>query len=592
MIPTDALAYVKQELAGLNAGDFARRIRALALRFQKSEATIYRWAMRAGIRRRPEKATKGASKLDPSITATGALLVHVSRRLSNKITLPACDAKEILEDSGLLPAPVSTSTFRRKLRDLKVSPSDLCAPSPHKNMRNEHPNHVWQFDVTNCIQYFLDDKGLGERDMELAMEKNKIVKAAKSIRKQLLRYAAVDHCSGAFYFRYFYASGERPEDGERFLYEAMRPKAELGAPAGKYLFHGVPLTVYADRGSIARAKKLQNLFEALKIDLRTHLPGNPRAKGAIEGLMHILLRFEGRLMLRRPASLEELNAWALDWTIKTNDASPFRHIAPRSALWSTITSRQLRLCPDEPTYLRLVSSGPIEKKVDGSLMIRHNGLRYRVEDVELANTKVTIRENAYESPAIDVAGNGRVWLVRPVEMDAYGRPADATTFGDYKAHPETRTQVMKKEMEKAAAVLGITFKGTAEHRRAEAPLLGFESPLKVFGHQADKVPENVQYLTRPGTPLDIGEPAAPETTVQMFSSFEVPRSIAARRISVTDFLAKLASRMGPVPRALNRRIKDAFPDGVEISEADDIIEQIQSGKWQAREVRERDMGRA
>jgi hypothetical protein len=590
MVPREILAHIKQELTGLVGVDYTRRVGELAVRYSKSEQTIGRWANLAGIRRRKEKATKGTTKMDREALLLGASFILASRRLSNQTTLPANDAKEILEDSGLLKTSVSDSLFRAQLRQQKMSARDMCAPSPHKDMKSEHPNHVWQFDVTNCLQYFLDEKGLGERDMELELEKNKIVKAAKTIRRQLLRYAVVDHCSGEFYFQYFYASGERPEDGEKFLLRAMRPKDELvevtfadsTGKMGKYNLQGVPFNVYADKGSIARARKLQNLFEALQIVLATHLPGNPRAKGAVEGLMHYLNRFEARLILKRPSSLEELNAWALDWCIRINATKPFRNIAPRAALWSRITNDQLRLCPDEETFWRLVSTGPIEKLVNGSLMIRHNGLKYRVDDVELANTKVTIRENAYESPAIDVHGNGRVWLVRPLEMDTYGRPEDATTFGTYKAHPDTQAQKAKKELETTGAKIGLTFKGTGDKRRAVAPPVGYESPLSVFGNQAEKVPENMAFITRPGTPLEIKEPERIPNQARATSAFEVPRTSVVRQISVSDFLLRLSREAGPISKDLNRQLKQSYPDGISVDEADSLIEEIQSGKWTGR----------
>ena len=134
----------------------------------------------------------------------------------------------ILDDSGIATGGVSANRFIARLREENISAKDLLKPSPHQRLLSDHPNHVWQFDVTNCLQYFLDSKkGLGERDTEMTMYKNKIVKTAKAIKKELLRYAVVDHCSGAFFFLYYYASGERAVDGGNFLFHAMRPKDEL-----------------------------------------------------------------------------------------------------------------------------------------------------------------------------------------------------------------------------------------------------------------------------------------------------------------------------------------------------------------------------
>ena len=232
-------------------------------------------------------------------------------------------------------------------------PQNIFAPVSHKTLLSDHPNHVWQFDVTNCLQYFFDDKGFGERDQEMELDKNRLLSAAKKIKKQLLRYVIVDHCTGAFYLRYFYATGERAEDGERCFFEAMRPKdelierlyndeAEITARKGQYKFHGVPFCVYADKGSISRAKKFQNLFDALHIRFDTHMPGNPRAKGMVEGLMRIINRFEARLIFKRPQDLDEINRWAFDWCIKMNATHMFRFAPEAPSIHDYL--EQLRLC--------------------------------------------------------------------------------------------------------------------------------------------------------------------------------------------------------------------------------------------------------
>jgi hypothetical protein len=589
-VTTTILDHVETTLRGLNAADASKRIKELAAHYGVAPATINRYAAQRGIRFRKERRDKGASAAPREVLEKASMLLLASRRVSNEIPLPACDAKMMMEDSGIETGNVSTSWFLSRLRQEKISAKDLLKPSPHVRLLSNHPNHVWQFDVTNCLQYFLDtQKGLGERDTEMTMYKNKVVKTAKAIKKELLRYAVVDHCSGAFFFHYFYATGERAADGSEFLFRAMRPKDEIikrtwngesGIKLGKYRMHGVPFLLVADRGSIVAAKANQALFESLRIELKPHMPGNPRAKGAIEGLMHYINRFEARLKFKRPESLDELNRWALDWCIYANGVPKMRDIAPRSVLWSYITAEQLRLCPEESLYRLLIKEPTITRIADGARTISVDGCNYQVPDPQLrAGDTVSVVRHPYEYPKIDVHFNGHVWLCEPIPVDQYGRLQNGVPYGEYKSPKHTETMRAKTEMEKQAESLGISWKGTGDKRMAVAPPVGFESPLTVFGHQADKV-GNIEFIERKGTPLDV-KPAAdmPENTAITSNAAEVARSIGMRKISLTEFLKKLRSEIGVIAPAMNADLRARYEQGIDVKESEEVIRAIADGTW-------------
>ncbi|MBI4714416.1 MAG: transposase family protein [Nitrospirae bacterium] len=544
------LLHIEQSLAGVPAGrELSSRIRELARHYGVSVKTIQRGASQRGLRWRKERADKGQSLLSEEEIQMAATLQLMSRRLSNQIILPVVDAQEILEDSGLLSVKVSPSTLCRKLREARISARDLTAPSPHVNLISEHPNQMWQFDVTNCVQYFLDDGGLEERDLELDLSKNKI-KNLKEVKRHLLRYVAVDHCSGAFYVRYFYASGETKTDGAQFLFEAFSKKQDE-----QYRLHGVPKILYADHGSITRARALQDLLKALQVDLQMHMPGNPRAKGAVEGMMKFLLRLEARLKMRRPRNLAEYNAWVYDWCVKVNAVNKFRKVAPRSALWSWITSEQLRLCPPEAVYRKLFREPKLMRTVQGNLMISLDGQEYRVPDSSLVKQEVEVYRSAYkyQEQEVEVHGNGQVWVLLPIEKDAFGQRTTGVPVGTHKALKETPTQKAKKKMEKISEQWGITWKGTGDKRRAEAPPVGHESPLVVFGHQREKV-AGLAFLDRQGTPIEV-------------------KVAPARLVPLVEAMVRIREEIGrSVTLEENRRLREEFGCGIPEEEISRLAE--------------------
>lgn len=619
-VSTTILDHIEASLRGLSAKEAAPRIKALAVHYGVTTATINRWASQRGIRFRKERSNKGQSKATRDVCMGVSTLQWTSRRVSNKIPLPACDAMQMLEDSGRETGGVSIPWMRARLRQERLSAKHLTAPSPHVRLLSDHPNHVCQFDVTNCLQYFLDTKkGMGERDTEMTMYANKVVETVKTIKKQLLRYVFVDHCSGAFYMEYFYASGERAADGADFLYRAMRPKDELikktwpdscpgtrtdlsgdtfrspvelpkhvplpvhvPSKLGKYRFHGVPFILVADRGSIVSAKANQALFDYLRIKLEPHMPGNPRAKGAVEGMMKYINRFEARLKFQRPADLEELNRWALDWCIYVNAVCKMRGSAPRSIQWSSITAAQLRLCPDYAQYHLGIKEPTITRTAGGDRIISVDGLSYQVPDSQAAKQVVSVVRHPYEFPKVEVHFNGYVWLCDPIPRDQYNRLTNGVRYGEYKSPRHTETQKAKTEMEKKAEELGITWKGTGDKRMAVAPPVGFTSPLTVFGHQADKV-GNIEFIERKGTPLAVKQPEAPENQAITSSAAEVSRSIAARRISFYTFLKQLSAEIGIVEPPLHETLRVKYENGIEINEAEEVISKIAEGTWHGQE---------
>ncbi len=551
------LDHVYRTLKDLKDGRVRPAAQALAAHYGVAEGTIYRYAGLRGLRWRKEKATKGASRVSRDALVKASALLLASRRSKGHIIMPGRDAKEILEDSGIDTGGVSTSWFLARMRQENISGRDLARPSPHTELLSDHPNHVWQFDVTNCVQYFLTpEKGMGERDTELELSKNKIVKTAKTIRRELLRYAVVDHCSGALYFRYFYSSGERAIDGAQFLYEAMRPKTDLFPEAeGKYPFQGVPFILVTDKGSIATAKANHALFEALRMELITHLPGNPRGKGQVENAHNIVERkFEGRLKFMRIRDVDHLNAEAHVWMREFNGARVHsRHGHTRYGLWQKIRAEQLRLAPPRALCEQLLTTKPEPRTVTGSLMISYRvkgfdpadySLRH-IDEVRVGET-VEVCVNPYRAPNIDVIvkrtdGTQTTYECAPIARNEAGFWAGAPVIGrEYQGAPDTLTDRHRKEMAKQA--FGVETQREVDAKRKDrTPAFDGIDPVSYLKDQT-----HAHYMPRRGQHLPV----------------EVPRNTPAL-ITPTQALIRLARTLGrPLLPEEHESFTRAYPQGL------------------------------
>jgi hypothetical protein len=184
---------------------------------------------------------------------------------------------------------------------------------------------------------------------------------------------------------------------------------------------------------------------------------------------------------------------------------------------------------------------------------------------------------------VEVHFNGFVWLCQPIPDDQFGRPMIGVRYGEYKGIKHTATQKAKTEMEAIGEKWGLSWKGTGDKRRAEAPPAGQESPLTVFGHQADKV-GNIEFIERRGTPLEIKQADdLPENKPLTTDAAEVSREIAARQISFVEFLKRLSAEIGIITPEMNRTLREQYASGIEVKEAEEVIAGILEGTWAAEE---------
>lgn len=477
--------------AAANADEKKAAVEYLAREWDLSARSVYRAARAGGWESgRRSRTDKGESRMQPTDIQTVIKMKVASKRKSRRLIMDTPTALEIMEDSGKV--VVSASRFNALMRASRSTNCQLqhdIDAGPHINLRSLHPNHCHQFDITNCIQYFFDDKGLGHRDMKKEFYIGK-PDSFKTIKKKLLRFMIVDHYSGSFFCQYRYASGERSIDVAEFLLEAWRAKPN----PEKYPFRGVPELLVCDRGSAAMSGMVSDMLEALLIKRSTHLPGNPRAKGSVETMMNFWeMKFESRLSSMPAPDLETLNAWALDYCVRANEKplSRAEDGRSRSQLFLDLPSARLRLLPPLQVCQELLHTRPEERTVRGNLTISFKGSLFRVPDPNLEGRKVTVTINPYRwvvgdnfqradsSQAfrravdviwVDTEGERHKYEAREVMVNEAGFMTGERTAiigREYDRHPFTETQKIISEIEKDDSSIA--------------------DDLKIMGHHAEKV---------------------------------------------------------------------------------------------------------
>ncbi len=576
--------YIHKQLGRLQGKEQTEMVKKLAQHYNCSVATIWRKANAMGIRARGERSDKGSTQVDESTLELIASLVATSRRKNDKYTF---DVKEVLEylknDLGIV-VDVSYSRVCDLLNERGLTVEQFKKATPHIQVISEHPNQLHQFDVSICLQWYFDDKKK-EFKSQTTHEKYYSNKLEDTVKKELIdkpklhRYMLVDHCSGAFFFWYYYAKGENAVDGADFLFKSWSSKKQLinqhlniDDYNGGYLFQGIPKILYTDCGAILRKQELLNLLKSLNVDVQFHTPGTPRAKGMVEGLMNIVEKgFESMLKIKGIKSIEELNAHALKWCIERNARQQFRgQKISRSALWRKIQEHQFIKCPTYDVWARLLVPNDVTRKVNGNGQISYEGNTYTVTNSELMNATVIVKPNAYEYPNIDVHYNGEVYILEPNTIDEYGRniSKNSTKVGEHKAMKKTSIQKFKERAEEVMAEThNTTFEGKGNKRTMKPP--------KEPAQQAELETDNI-HVMEPASVQPKVEVSKPATTAKRK---DVKAKKEEQLVPLSELIRVYIEEYGRLKPVERNKLVELYPTGVPMSvTATDIYNMLNASK--------------
>lgn len=445
--------------------------RAACEELQMSRATLLKKLK--GVRMsKPRKQRSDAGKTtlthDEMLTISGAWLAS-PRPGNGKKGYSLEDIVDGLRDNGLIIAgrtdtetgeffPLSIDAISRALRQHRMHPDQLRAPSPALELASLHPNHVWQLDASICVLYYLKNpakkaKGdTGLRVMSAAeFNKNKPRNLDRIVNDRVWSFEITDHTTGWIYVEYRFGG----ESAVNFLEVMINAMQERG---GADVLHGVPKILFTDPGSALVSASLLNMCRAMGICTIQHKAHNARATGSVEKARDIIERkFEGGLRFLRVDDIDELNRLARLWRMKFNrTAIHSRHCMSRTDAWLRITEEQLVKAPAPEICRELAISLPEERTVTGKLRVPFRGKEYDVSDVPgvFVGDKVMVARNPWSDEEARVViindeGFETFHVINAIQKDELWQySTSAPVIGEeYRQLPETVTRTNRDKVE-------------------------------------------------------------------------------------------------------------------------------------------------
>ena len=118
---------------------------------------------------RKERVDKGLKVWGKDKVEFMAKCLLESKRKDKHMIVPIETVLDIMVENGLITPEerISPATAARYLRESGLSKrqmmGELDGRSVHNTMRSLYPNHLHQFDITNCVQYFFEKEGIRRR---------------------------------------------------------------------------------------------------------------------------------------------------------------------------------------------------------------------------------------------------------------------------------------------------------------------------------------------------------------------------------------------------------------------------------------------
>jgi len=225
-----------------------------------------------------------------------------------------------------------------------------------------------------------------------------------------------------------------------------------GRIAAGFPFHGAPSVLITDNGSIVKSAHGREVMARLGIEYKTHVVGNPRAKGSVESMMWRWEQaFETELRRKPARDLVELNLRAFEfaaWHQQTRAHS--RHGQTRFGMFvesAAKSGRRLRELPEDRQLLRALASRATEsRQIDYKGQIHWDGRLYQVLDQGLWGKRCLVGPDIFNIPDLVVECEGKKWTAQALDRVEGGWTEQSVVYGEFRSPRETQTQKRVKEI--------------------------------------------------------------------------------------------------------------------------------------------------
>ena len=526
-----------------------------------SKDKVYRELKKAGYSTgRKKRIDAGETVVSDENLKTLAGMLKVGVRKNGKITQEIPNARSIMESNGIH-LGVSNGRLAELLREKGMDIKSQKKDSTHIHMRSLYPNHVHQADPSMCLLYYLPRGGQKIIKDDEAY-KNKPFLEGKSHLK-IWRYVLTDHYSSTICIKYYQRAGESAATIWDFLLYCWSKKNDP-----HYQFHGVPDLLVWDKGSANMAKSVAYALKGLRVENYAHAPGNPRAKGQVEGSNNIVEKlFESRLKLEPVMNVDQLNEFAERWCASYNagliefyDSTLKRAGRTRLELWNSIPFEKLKELPEDARTL--LTEEPVTRKVGADLKITFvhprikesrpyvvGGLPGVRPGLEVNVQPILMDENGILKVSYTYQGEEFSEEILPVELDEAGFHMDAAVWGEsFKANKETYIEKAGKSLDEVIGVDKVPFKYFNDGQGLKA--------LSCIG----KEDTNIIPVPRTGNTINVHQA---EVLI----------------ITVIEAAKRLKARLGYWEPGYLQVLRDNFSSGVPESALDSLEEILMGGDY-------------
>lgn len=436
---------IARKVNGFSGKQKRNIIKDYARQFCISEGTIYRRLQENGFGSRKKKRNDAGKIIgldDDTIAQVAGILIDSWTEKYRAPIMPSEKAIELAVREGLIEkGKLSKHQLNRWLRNNGISKRDLARKTPNQRLRSLYPNHLHEYDVSVCAQWYIKilDESIGHQIRNFEVYKNKEGK-----KRIIKRHVIVDHCTGAFFVQYY--EDETLATSLDFVFDAWLRKTDK-----RFIFRGLPEYLYTDQGNALRSGAGKQVCERLDIKYLAHLPGNARATGSGERKMWTWeTAFETELKRHPAKSLEELNKRAFLFALKYNtEKIHSRHGMRRFEAFAKIPRDKLREIPCGKNILYQLATRMIDKRnigFDG--IIKYDGLIYKLNDQVYWGQKCEIGPDIfdYENRGIYIDIDDKRIKLQPCEKDQFGFLVTDKIIGDYGGIKDTKTQIKLKDI--------------------------------------------------------------------------------------------------------------------------------------------------